>query len=545
MLVEVVSIRLRMPGSFWLLRGVPSCTVHVQVGSVESVRVHVTDTFFCRVGLVFETEERGEPVVVLAFRKERLEIPLEHGVSTVPITGRKYRGEVCVRRSEHDYFSLFEMLRVPGSAFVRLSSVASIGGATTTRVVYNGETYTVDQERMETTEYAPILLNEVVSYAHTKARNSALAAKKDKNSSEYKFVRKVRQFRSQPEMFITLFSHVQVIVDRENVLGSLFNIFIDPTLKHQLKNRMMIKFVGELGEDHGALRKEFFDICALHIVQDRRICMEKGLYDLTPSADLECLERKKEASGKGKCLDVEDALFYSFLGFFLGNVVFQQVQIPTRFTKIFYNALLRIDSTEEDITDASIKASIAWVRNNPVDEMEFMLKDGTPVTEKNKNSFIKEMIYEEVYGKRSGYRKMSAAFYSIVSKEISQFTAEEFARLLSGVETVPVKYLKETAIYKKCMAFTPEVVHFWSILEEGTEEFRREVLRFITGSSSIQYLPNHVNENIFIEKVDEPDNLPTAHACFRLLVLYSYPTKEALKAKLELALRETEGFHFV
>lgn len=564
MLIEVVAIRLWKSGGLRLLRSAPPCSLHVRVGSERSFSVTLPKRDACRVGLVFDTAAAGEPALVLEFKQETLELPVPYGTSTLKIAGRKVRGEVLVKLSDCDYFSSYEKARVPEADFIRFSSGVTMGSDSSTRILYNGMTYTVDQEHMETTDYAPILRNEVIGHAHSKARQGKVPNAENQGTAEYAFVRKLRRFRSSPEMFITLFSHVNVEVRREDVLRSFFNIFRDPAMKNQLKKRISIRFLGELGEDFGALRKEFFEICARQLVQDERFCLEHGLLDFTPAAELAELRSGVgvglEASlsagtysapapsttpARQQSLAVDDAAFYSFVGFFIGHAVFQQVQISTRFSTTFYRALLRTPASEADIADPTTRSSIEWIRQNDVSELGFVFANGAAVTNENKDRFVQEMVHEEVYGKRPGYPAMAKAFSAIVVKEVSQFTPQELARLLSGVATVPLNYLKQNTIYKKCSAATKEVGFFWEVLEEGSEAFRRQVLCFITGTSSVQYLPHTVNESIIIEKVHETDRLPTAHACFRRLVLYSYPSKEVLRAKLELAVTETAGFHFV
>ncbi|KAI5190290.1 E3 ubiquitin ligase SMURF1/2 [Nematocida minor] len=550
MLVEINEAVVQRKGALAWLRKAPSFSVSIRCQDASSPVVRIHRRRRCRVGLSYEIKDAWEDktFLVIALKKETLEIPLHADSATIPFKFKKYRGYITARLVDKNYFALYELDRLsisnadgsPFSDIDQLSTSHSIKNNTIKRTMYDGFHYKVNIQTFETTGYSQILANPIISEAHRYTLSLFDSAVTKNSKEDDAFLKKVRCLRSSPKMFISIFFHVSLEVSRNSIVYSLYKLYTNPYYKKDLYKKITVKFIGELGEDHGALRKEFFELAGNEIVSDSRFTVENGLFDFTSVKDLQTSSEKKNC-----ILNISDSEFYSFVGFFLGHVIFQQVQINARFSKTFYMALLKQNCEYKDITDEILKASIDWIRNNPVEEMGFVFKSGKTVTDENKEMFINEYIREETYLKRPGYSSMSYTFHKIVSDEILNFQVNEIERLFSGVAIIPVEYLKRIAIYKECSEQTPEVASFWSIMETSTEEFKKEVLRFITGSSSIQYIPGSQVESIIIEHINIPGSLPTAHTCFRRLVLYKYSSPAELREKLEMSVRENGGFHFI
>ncbi|KAI5180922.1 hypothetical protein NEOKW01_1163 [Nematocida sp. AWRm80] len=544
MLVEIEYVSIRNRGMLGWASQTPSYQLCIREGSEESDWIKVRKRSHCRLGVVYEVCSLNNLRIVVKVKDGLLEVPININTTTIPFKFKGCKGSIELRIHNKCYFAVHEEMHggsvsVEGE-FSRNQSVVS--NSILVRKLYNNENYTVDLDKLETTDYAPILRDPIVSEAHKRSRELAADLEKSIKSEDALFLKKVRTLRTSPTMFITIFLHTILEVSRLAIIESLFQVFSDPRSRSQLKRKLTIKFLGELGEDHGALRKEFFEIAAHDLMQDSRFTVVDGLIDLTPDLEVERIR----ASGQFKAvLNVADDMFYSFTGFFLGYIVFQQLQVQTRFAPALYMNILKKECKYEDLPDNAFKKSIEWIMNNDIDEEEYVLKSGARVTNKNKNQFIKELIHEEVFGTKSGYKRVIIEFHKIVSKEVFDFTPEELSRLISGIPIIPLEYLKSICIYKRCTTATKEIVFFWNILDEETEEYRRNIIRFITGSSSLQCLPGGLNESIIIERIDTPGYLPTAHACFRRLVLYSYQSQNELKEKLTYAFQESGGFHFI
>lgn len=555
MLVQVDRATIQRRGKFSWLKKSPFFSISITSQSGSSVTVDIHRPKGSIIGLVYYVKEadRDSTAIVIAISEEIIKIPLmwkEHKVE-MAFKSKKHKGRIHIKLVNKKYFELYEMQGmkkmseeknedIPMIDITSLSSFKAIENSMITRVMYDGFSYQIDPRTFETFGYSPILENNIIMSAHQYTK-SLFENDPQKNTKEDDaFIKKVRFLRSSPKMFISIFFHVSLEVARNSIMYSLYRLYTNPYYRKDLYKKITVKFIGELGEDHGALRKEFFELAGNEIVCDRRFILENGLFDFRPTSEIEPIRENSQS-----ILNVSDGDFYSFVGFFLGHVIFQQVQINVRFSKTFYMAILNRKCGYEDIPSEQAKNSINWIRNNSVEGFSFVLKSGEPVTDENKEDFIAEYIYEETYLKKPGYQKMYQSFHKIVTDDIFAFEAHELERLISGVRVIPLSYLKKITTYKSCNVNTPEVVYFWKIMDKSSEEFRREILRFITGSSSIQYIPGSQAESILIEHVASAGALPTAHTCFRRLVLYKYTSLQEEQQKLELAIKENGGFQFI
>ena len=82
-------------------------------------------------------------------------------------------------------------------------------------------------------------------------------------------------------------------------------------------------------------------------------------------------------------------------------------------------------------------------------------------------------------------------------------------------------------------------------IAHGLEEpQRKRLLFFITGSDRvpIKGLAHLTPPFVITPNGGHSDRLPTAHTCFNHLLLPAYRDKEALRARLLLAIENAEGF---
>lgn len=556
MLVEVEHIDLWKRGLLSWMSRTPTFSAQIRGLNASSPTVTVKrGGSKKRLGLVLEVPNHTATLVICV-KKEQLELPLHHGASSIMFETRKYKGKAKVAVSDGSYFLLHEIRHSithannghttqNGLGSVVFSEYREQNAQFATRRLYNGEQYVVDLERAEIVSYPPAQNIPEIAEAHAKALTGYGEKESDPVSAEEEsYIRKVKRLRCAPEMFITIFSHTTLEVSRNSCVEAFYGVYRTADLRKKVRRKLSIKFTNEIGHDHGALRKEFFEITAQKLVSDERFCITSGLVDLTPAADLEVC-RRSATRERAALVRISDHSFYGFVGFFLGQCVFQQVQIGVRFAPALLRALLKQKGTEEDILDEQVRQSLDWVRKNDVTGMGFMMESGIEVTNETRSDFIQEVVEAQTCSSKPGYARITSAFHAIVVPEILEFTVAELQRLLSGVEKVPLEYLMQNTIYKRCNQYTKEVAHFWELMQEGDEEFRRGVLRFITGASSVQKVPGLAKESLVIEKSHVEGALPSAHACFRRIVLGTYRNKQELKAKLQFAIEETCGFHFI
>lgn len=117
--------------------------------------------------------------------------------------------------------------------------------------------------------------------------------------------------------------------------------------------------------------------------------------------------------------------------------------------------------------------------------------------------------------------------------------------LIKGVDHLDFAVLKKSARYVGC---TPEDQHiqwFWEVLEEFTDEQKKEFLMFVTGSdrSPLRGL-SELNFVITGTGLDD-QRLPSAHTCFNDMILPKYSSKDKLRIKLLQAMENKEGFGLI
>jgi len=134
----------------------------------------------------------------------------------------------------------------------------------------------------------------------------------------------------------------------------------------------------------------------------------------------------------------------------------------------------------------------------------------------------------------------------------SIFTMGELDLLICGMPDIDIAdWKKNTDYYGGYEVTSPIIIWFWECVQEFDKEERALLLQFVTGTSKMP-VGGFVNmrgmegsQRFQIRPVrDNADSkLPTAHTCFNQLDLPNYSTKQILKDKLLLAIREgSQGF---
>ena len=107
-------------------------------------------------------------------------------------------------------------------------------------------------------------------------------------------------------------------------------------------------------------------------------------------------------------------------------------------------------------------------------------------------------------------------------------------------------------MYKSYSGASPVVQWLWEVLEELGNSEKAEFIQFVTGSSKVPVEgfkglrgPNGVQKVEVVKlNCDSPDQrLPQAHTCFFQLDLSEYSSKDILRQKLILAIKEGKTFH--
>lgn len=138
----------------------------------------------------------------------------------------------------------------------------------------------------------------------------------------------------------------------------------------------------------------------------------------------------------------------------------------------------------------------------------------------------------------------------MVDKEVIKtiLNPDDLEQLICGQRTLNFQELKEYCIYAN--GFNPEsqlIKWFWEIvLEEWTDEQRRKLLSFSTGSDRAPVNGLKAMKFFIVkDEVDDDMKLPSSHTCFNQLVIPNYSSKEVLRNKLMMAIDNSTGFGMV
>lgn len=120
-------------------------------------------------------------------------------------------------------------------------------------------------------------------------------------------------------------------------------------------------------------------------------------------------------------------------------------------------------------------------------------------------------------------------------------SGEELRNAICGNPHVEVELLKQVVEYEGYEKDDPVVGYFWSILEEMTDEERKQFLRFVWARSRLPLRESDFDAPFKIIKDTKnakfaDDALPSASTCFFSLSLPEYSSREALRTKLMFAI---------
>ncbi|KAJ1521334.1 hypothetical protein ONE63_003010 [Megalurothrips usitatus] len=177
----------------------------------------------------------------------------------------------------------------------------------------------------------------------------------------------------------------------------------------------------------------------------------------------------------------------------------------------------------------------------------FPLRQGgeeVAVTNANRKEYVRLyldwMLNTAIYNE---FRSFYLGFHSVcASNALIMLRPEEVEMLVCGCPQFVLDDLRKVTEYDGYQPYSAAVVHLWSVLEEFSDELRKQFLLFTTGSDRIP-VGGAAMMTFKVSRSPAPlDNLPQAHTCFNQLMLPEYPTRELLKQKLSIAVQYAEGF---
>jgi ubiquitin-protein ligase E3 C len=332
------------------------------------------------------------------------------------------------------------------------------------------------------------------------------------------------------------------------------------SLRSGFKDRVKIEFISEqgfveAGIDGGGLFKEFLtSLGSIAFSPEFGIFKETDEHFLYPNP-------------LSSQIRYDHLSFFTFLGMIVGKALYENIIIEPRFANFFLRKMLGKENYADDLVsyDPVLYKNLMSVKDFSGKELadlhlNFMITtednknieliskgSNISVNDENKLLFIREVANFKLNRQVSN---QSHAFLnglsSIIDRSwIKMFSAPELQLLISGSTSIDIQdWANHTTYTAGYHEHSPQVIWFWEIVRESSEEDRKSILKFCTSCSRAPLLGfKAMNPNFAIQKISGSiDSLPTTATCVNLLKLPEYPSKSTMSAKLLYAARSNSGF---
>lgn len=349
---------------------------------------------------------------------------------------------------------------------------------------------------------------------------------------------------------------VRISIDRRNLLRSSFMNFLPIISTHDIFS-VVVAFDGEIGEDHGAIRRELIYLLFQEMIKDPRLQSADGVLDVAPG---ECPEfpyeyiignnahvSKSESmayQAKNILEDIlsdseflDDKVYFVLLGAVVGCTLLLKETFHVNFSLSFYENLLGRQFTLGHVQDTELQRNLLKESHS---SKCLTYKSTLPGSLCDVGRIVEAMLFEP---RRNSYDFIRFGFDCIVRRKLEDFTAFEFPFIFYHFELISLSRLKDLVVYDKCSTSTKEIQWFWEIMANKPQPFLSKFLLFVTGSGNLGILDE--DSAIYLEKVKGSNELFRASSCSRRLYIPCFETKERMEYLLDYSILNTEGFHKV
>ncbi|XP_045771011.1 ubiquitin-protein ligase E3C [Maniola jurtina] len=339
---------------------------------------------------------------------------------------------------------------------------------------------------------------------------------------------------------------------------------LSPDNEPDLKLKLRVQLINqagaeELGVDGGGLFREFLSELLKSAFDPNR-----GLFRLTKDNML--------YPNPGVHLLYDDfPMHYYFVGRILGKALYENLLVELPLAEFFlakmcstrepdvhalasldpalYRGLLMLKShRREDVPDLGLDFTI--VSDELGEQRIEELKPGganIPVTAENRIEYIHLVAdYKLNRQIRAQCNAFKRGLTSVVNAEwLRMFSCRELQLLISGAEVpIDIDDLRTHTQYGGGFSEThPTVQCFWRVLEQFTDEQRRQLLKFVTSCSRPPLLGfKDLQPPFCIQSAGATDRLPSASTCMNLLKIPEYHSEHLMSEKLLYAIQSGAGF---
>lgn len=331
-------------------------------------------------------------------------------------------------------------------------------------------------------------------------------------------------------------SMTRIEVDRANILRT-GAVSIMRNIRSLVRSIPIIVFSEEMGEDYGAIRREFFYLAFREILGDHRLARTGGVFDV--SEDSRCpeflydntftLDIIEDVAGDHGDIENDD-VFYIFLGILFAYFLCFNETLRVNFSLAFYENLLDRKFTARHIQDPEFQRSILRCMREKIPEYDA--------------AAIEEAINDKLFAKKkNAYDFIRVGFGAIIPERPHGLSAFDFPFIYYNFEPISIKTLSTYVHYDRCDRNTQEVRWLWEILERKDQEYLCRFLQFFTGSGNLERFSDE--HKFWFERLNARSPFFKASSCSRRLFFGKYSSREEMEYYLNYSIFNTEGFHKV
>ncbi|QDZ19375.1 HECT domain-containing ubiquitin-protein ligase [Chloropicon primus] len=335
----------------------------------------------------------------------------------------------------------------------------------------------------------------------------------------------------------------------------------------EMQGRLNVQFQGEDGVDAGGLTREWYQVMSRAIFKEELALFTSGGNGVTFQPNPNSMIQNE---------GVDHLQYFKFVGRFVAKALVDGQILDAYFTRSLYKHLLGEPLSYEDIeaVDPDYFKNLKWMLENDIEgvlELTFTaeadyfdkksvveLKPGgakISVTNENKAEYVNLVAKHRMTNAiESQIKAFLEGFWELIGKDLLNiFTEKELELIISGTPDYDIGDLKQNTEYTGYFPSSKVVLWFWEILNELKREDMARLVQFVTGTSkvplegfkSLQGVSGPQKFQIHKAFVST-ELLPTSHTCFNQLDIPEYETKEKLRERLLVAIREgAQGFGFV
>ncbi|KAL4230130.1 Ubiquitin-protein ligase E3A [Mactra antiquata] len=352
--------------------------------------------------------------------------------------------------------------------------------------------------------------------------------------------------------------YLRVRVSRERIIDDALVALEMVAMENpsDLRKQLFVEFDGEQGLDEGGVSKEFFQLIIEEIFN-----VDFGMFTYNSETHQFWFNS----------MSFENDGQFTLIGIVLGLAIYNSTIVDVHFPPVVYRKLVgklgtfqdlsgvdpclaknlqeMLDYKDEDFDDVFMQSFQISYNDVFGSTITHSLKDNgenITVTQQNKKEFV-DLYADFILNKsiEKQFRAFRRGFQMVTSESPLKtlFRPNEIELLICGSENFDFFALEEACEYDGGFdKHSTTIRHFWEIVHGFSEEQKRQLLQFTTGTDRVPVGGLAKLKLIIARNGPDSERLPTAHTCFNVLLLPDYENKSKLEERLLKAITYSKGF---